>query len=149
METVEPDGLLYTTVLNLAKDELRKMIRSPTIPYDDQIGTDSAQSSVHEVEQIAIQKETRAAVTTAIDSLPSHYSAAISLVGLQGQSYKEAAEILQVPVGTIKSRVKRAKGFLKKTLSPDIFIEKPKNTSILKLLSVSTAILPTDLGFRV
>jgi RNA polymerase sigma factor (sigma-70 family) len=49
------------------------------------------------------------AVLTAMENLPAEQRLPLSLIALQGKSYKEAAEILEVPVGTIMSRVARAR----------------------------------------
>jgi RNA polymerase sigma-70 factor (ECF subfamily) len=48
-------------------------------------------------------------VLSAVESLPQHQSAAIFLVNLEGFSYREAADILGVPQGTLESRLARAR----------------------------------------
>ncbi len=55
-------------------------------------------------------------VQKAIDSLRDDYRMVILLVDLEGFSYKEAAEILEVPVGTVMSRLYRGRRILEKTL---------------------------------
>ena len=51
-------------------------------------------------------------VRTALDLLPPEQREAIILVGAAGMSYEEAADICQCPVGTMKSRVNRARARL-------------------------------------
>ena len=55
-------------------------------------------------------------VQKAIDTLRDDYRMVILLVDLEGFSYKEAAEILEVPVGTVMSRLYRGRRILEKTL---------------------------------
>lgn len=55
-------------------------------------------------------------VQSAIDTLREDYRLVILLVDLEGFSYKEAAEILEVPVGTVMSRLYRGRRVLEKTL---------------------------------
>lgn len=55
-------------------------------------------------------------VQQALDELPTDYRMVIHLVDLEGFSYKEAASILEVPVGTVMSRLYRGRRLLEKTL---------------------------------
>jgi len=55
-------------------------------------------------------------LSRALNALPVHYRETIVLVGALGESYKEAAEILDCDIGTVKSRVSRARQMLKQTL---------------------------------
>lgn len=51
--------------------------------------------------------------------MPAHYREAIVLVSVVGESYIRAAEILECDIGTIKSRVNRARTMLKRALEPE------------------------------
>ena len=55
-------------------------------------------------------------IQTAIDSLPGTYKDVVLLADVQGFSYKEIAEILDVPDGTVMSRLHRARAKLKDLL---------------------------------
>ncbi|MFB2595402.1 sigma-70 family RNA polymerase sigma factor [Paracoccus sp. p4-l81] len=55
----------------------------------------------------------------ALNDMPAHYREAIVLVGALGVSYIEAAELLACDIGTIKSRVNRARSLLRQQLQPD------------------------------
>ena len=55
----------------------------------------------------------------ALHAMPVHYREALVLVAVLGESYADAAEILGCDVGTVKSRVCRARGRLRDTLDPD------------------------------
>lgn len=52
----------------------------------------------------------------AIDSLPEVFRATIMLVNVEGLSYDDAAEVLCVPPGTVRSRMKRGRTLLQKAL---------------------------------
>ncbi|MFC3568045.1 sigma-70 family RNA polymerase sigma factor [Paracoccus sp. TOH] len=55
---------------------------------------------------------------SALIEMPRHYREAIILVGALGETYLDAARILDCDIGTIKSRVNRARAMLRKTLEP-------------------------------
>lgn len=52
----------------------------------------------------------------ALDELPEEYRTAVVLYDLQGLSYQEAAEALEVPIGTVRSRLSRGRKMLQKSL---------------------------------
>jgi RNA polymerase sigma factor (sigma-70 family) len=52
----------------------------------------------------------------ALDALPDAYRVAVVLVDVQGYSYPEAAELIGVPVGTVRSRLSRARSQLQRAL---------------------------------
>lgn len=52
----------------------------------------------------------------AIDALPHDYRIAVLLVDVQTFSYQEAADALQIPIGTVRSRLARARSLLQKAL---------------------------------
>jgi RNA polymerase sigma factor (sigma-70 family) len=57
-------------------------------------------------------------VHSAMQALSEEHRSALSLVTLQSMSYKDAAEVLEVPVGTVMSRIARARAKLIKSLQP-------------------------------
>jgi RNA polymerase sigma factor (sigma-70 family) len=57
-------------------------------------------------------------VHIAMQALSEEHRSALSLVTLQSMSYKDAAEVLEVPVGTVMSRIARARANLIKSLKP-------------------------------
>lgn len=57
---------------------------------------------------------------SALREMPAHYRDAIVLVGALGESYLEAARVLDCDIGTIKSRVNRARQMLRRVLEPEL-----------------------------
>lgn len=71
-------------------------------------------------ELVAGQEQALGAVGVALEQLPTEQRLALTLVAVEGKTYAEAAEILEVPVGTIMSRIARARRQLVETLkTPD------------------------------
>jgi len=106
---------LYRIAINTAKNTLAARGRSP-IEYDLD-GPDGEES--HEMqarmkdtatpEALALTEEIRNTVTAAIDRLPGDLRTAIQLRELEGLSYEEIAARMQCPVGTVRSRIFRAR----------------------------------------
>lgn len=106
---------LYTLVTRVCLDALRKR--------RDVFSLDALQEQGFEPEDqqmeaylLLEEKERKAALKEALNELPVDFRAALVLVDLQGLKYQEAAQALDIPEGTAKSRVARARGMLKKIL---------------------------------
>ena len=56
-------------------------------------------------------------VIAALDNLPDHYRSVVLLADVHEFDYKEVAEILEIPIGTVMSRLNRARTQLKKSLA--------------------------------
>jgi RNA polymerase sigma-70 factor (ECF subfamily) len=68
------------------------------------------------VDDHSTQQELRAALTGAIDELPSAYRTVLVLRDVQGLSNPETAELLSLSVPAVKTRVHRARSFLRREL---------------------------------
>src|SRR5579864_184192 len=73
-----------------------------------------AETILEDLEQAQIVKLLREAILT----LPDHYREPVTLCDLQGKSYSEAAALLDCPVGTVRSRLNRARSMLLDKLRP-------------------------------
>lgn len=99
---------------NLWLDE-RRAARN-RLPHDDiaDLAEPPAGDLVAELEALSEGERVRAA----IDRLADEQRSVVALVLVEGHSYAEAAEILDVPVGTIMSRLSRARARLQQWLGP-------------------------------
>jgi RNA polymerase sigma-70 factor (ECF subfamily) len=70
-------------------------------------------------EQEFLNKLLREHLERAIDALPEAFRVVIVLAELEGFTYQEIGEMLQVPLGTVRSRLSRARGLLQKALWED------------------------------
>lgn len=73
-----------------------------------------AETILEDLEQAQVVKLLREAILT----LPDHYREPVTLCDLQGKSYSEAAALLDCPVGTVRSRLNRARSMLLDKLRP-------------------------------
>jgi RNA polymerase sigma factor (sigma-70 family) len=100
-----PGKWAFRVCKNLWIDELRfreVRVRMAHMAVDDPAGSAS-------LEQVASGELKVRSVMVAMTKLPEEQRMALSLVAIEGKSYLEAAEIMQIPVGTIMSRVARAR----------------------------------------
>lgn len=106
-------------VANKCLDELRKRKRYQTTSLDDEITTDEGsvkkelKASDASPEEQMEQKETAAYLQELIDGLKPEYKAVVMLRELEGYSYEEISQQLDCSLGTIKSRLSRARKYLK------------------------------------
>jgi RNA polymerase sigma-70 factor, ECF subfamily len=103
------EAWLFTILRNLFHSEYRKRRRE----VEDADGAFAAKLRTQPDQQTHLDYED---LLTALAKLPPDQREALLLVGAQGMSYEEAAEVCNVPVGTIKSRVNRARNRLAELL---------------------------------
>ena len=102
---------LYTIARNLANTELRKKKRMKTtylsqLSKERQFEIPAIQDDVDQ----SIQNEfINDRIQSAISNLPEHFKVVIILRDIQELSYEEISNIVEVPLGTIKSRINRAR----------------------------------------
>ena len=100
----------------------KKKIQPPKVDFDEiQEGLeetlmDRAQDSLIDPESYIISSEIDAEVREALLDLPHDYKMVVLLADLQGFAYKEIADILAVPVGTVMSRLYRGRRMLERAL---------------------------------
>ena len=116
---------LLRIVVNGCYDELRRRKRRPSASLDeysddgDRLLVEAGTSFSHESEkpeQEAERSEVRAAIEKCIEELPPEFKVVALLVDVQGYDYREAAQMIGKPVGTVKSRLARARGRLRECL---------------------------------
>jgi RNA polymerase sigma-70 factor (ECF subfamily) len=106
---------LYRIAINTAKNSLASRARNP-VQLDSNGSGDEDRPSLEErmidtatPEALALTEEIRATVSAAIDRLPEDLRTAIMLRELEGLSYEEIAKTMDCPVGTVRSRIFRAR----------------------------------------
>lgn len=112
---------LCRIAVNTAIDFLRKNRNKHTMSFDEGIGVDdgSGLSEAHfdsNPEQAAIKAETRAKIIEAVDQLPEDQKQILILKEIDGLAYKEIAEVLNIPQGTVMSRLYYARKRLQEIL---------------------------------
>ncbi|MFM7397303.1 MAG: RNA polymerase sigma factor RpoE [Gammaproteobacteria bacterium] len=106
---------LYRIAINTAKNVLASRGRSPIRYEVDQTDDEDHYDVVANMkdtatpEALALTEEIRSIVTSAIDALPEDLRTAIQLRELEGLSYEEIAAAMECPVGTVRSRIFRAR----------------------------------------
>ena len=109
---------LYRILLNVVRNRVRRQ-RLAVVPLDAPMHDGLPANPSQEPEALAIRTEVRQRLATAIAHLPPRYGAALVLRHVQGLSYAEAAEILDQPVGTVKSDVHRGVRLLRQALESE------------------------------
>lgn len=106
---------IYTIALNLARSELRKKKLRRFISLDfikDEIDAELP-------DKIDLRAESLSPIIEqAIAKLPEDYKTAFILCDIQRLPYQQIAEVMRVPVGTVKSRINRARSMLRDKLKP-------------------------------
>ncbi len=80
-------------------------------------GLESIEDTASNPETLAIQNADREELMRAMEQLPLEFREALVLRELEGMSYKEIAELVEVPVGTVMSRLARARKHLQHALT--------------------------------
>lgn len=114
---------LYTITLNVTRNRLRS--KRPTNVALDALADPDAllnetQEGPDQPEAIVERGTDMALVEQALLQLPMHLRAAATLRFIEGRSHPEIAEILDQPIGTVKSHVHRAVRILRRILGPQI-----------------------------
>lgn len=117
---------LYKIGRNLSLNELRDRRRRPDLVLNRPVGAGEGEGEV--VQLIAAdeappiepvdQADTRALLRRLINALPDGYRETLVLVDLEGLSYQDCAEVLDIKVGTVRSRLSRARAMLLEQVKP-------------------------------
>ena len=114
---------LYRIAINTAKNHLAAQMRRPResgIDLADVEQLDGAAEWRENVtpEGLALTEEIRQTVVAAIEDLPKDLKVAISLRELEGLSYEDIARVMECPIGTVRSRIFRAREAVNARLGP-------------------------------
>ena len=118
---------LYRIAVNTAKKALMDMKRDPLVSESAGRGDDEGEetsrrenelSDGETPEALLASKEIAAAVNSAIEALSDELRQAITLREIEGLSYEEIAEAMNCPIGTVRSRIFRARDAIAARLKP-------------------------------
>jgi len=114
---------LYRITVNTAKNYLTSQGRRPPASDIDAMEADNydgseALKSAESPESILRSDEIKRVIMDTIDKLPAELKSAITLRELEGMSYDEIANIEDCPIGTVRSRIFRARDAIDKQLAP-------------------------------
>ncbi len=129
LSRIEPgvplESWLYRIVLNLFIDQLRRRGRVRVESLDTPLTTPRGEEVERAVPDESSNPEDQvvaalldAEIQGALGALAPDLRAVVVLVDIQGFSYEEVADILRVPIGRVKSRLHRARRFLRARLAP-------------------------------
>ncbi len=106
---------------NVARDFAKKQKNAPrafsTLGSDEDPDFEPVSSGISPTESL-LKSERQRVVQAALAQIPVHFRVVLVLYDLQGHSYEECAAQLELPLGTVKSRLSRARNALREALGP-------------------------------
>lgn len=121
---------LYRIAVNTAKKQLLELKRDPLV-FQSQLSSgedDETSSPERELnaqvadaetpDAVLASKEIAEAVNAALEALPEELRMAITLREMEGMSYEEIAQALECPIGTVRSRIFRAREAISQRIKP-------------------------------
>ncbi len=127
MENFRGDSAFYTWLyriaINTAKNHLVTTSRRlPTSDIDaneaEQYSEADALRDAGSPERIVLKDELQLAISESIEELPDDLRTAITLREIEGMSYEEIAETMNCPIGTVRSRIFRAREAVERKIRP-------------------------------
>ncbi len=119
---------LYRIAVNTAKKALMDLKRDPLVSEsalrggaDDEDETSAVENeltSSETPETLLAAKEIATAVNSAMEALPDELRQAVTLREIEGLSYEEIAEVMNCPIGTVRSRIFRAREAISAKVKP-------------------------------
>jgi len=114
---------LYRIAANTAKNHLASRSRkSPAYSVDvddaEHFSGESGLKDYTNPENLLLTDEIKQTVYRAIENLPDDLKSAITLREIEGLSYEEIADVMDCPIGTVRSRIFRARDAIDKELRP-------------------------------
>ncbi len=112
---------LFKILKNAYINEYRKKVRRPTkVDLDDLVsireGEEPNRATFHDLRQEIFDNTLGDEVTLAMNSLPVEFRTVILLCDIENFTYEEIAKITELPIGTVRSRLFRARNMLKDKL---------------------------------
>lgn len=111
---------IYAIMTNLNRNDHRRTVRNAVVSLEEAPDIAAPAADGDALERDRLQ--------AALDGLPADYRSVLMLVVLEGYSYEEVADLLHIPIGTVMSRLSRARQRLRDVLAARniIAIRRPK-----------------------
>ncbi len=116
---------IYTIASNLAKNELRNRSRNPLVLFQTIKKNWEAdhrplqwEDPAHRPDDLFRKRHLRDLVESAVEQLPEHHRVVFVLREMEGKTYEEISEITGVNLGTVKSRLNRARNNFAQIIAP-------------------------------
>ena len=114
---------LYRVAVNTSKNHLTSVGRKPPASDVDAVeaGNFELGSNLREItnpENLTLSNELKQHIFAAVAELPDDLKTAITLREIEGLSYEEIAHVMECPVGTVRSRIFRARDAVDKRIQP-------------------------------
>jgi RNA polymerase sigma-70 factor, ECF subfamily len=116
---------IYTIASNLAKNELRNRSRNPLVlfqaikrTWDGDQRPLEWEDNTYRPDDLFRKRHLRQLVENAVEELPEHHRAVFVLREMEGKTYEEIAEITGCNLGTVKSRLNRARNNFAQIIAP-------------------------------
>ncbi|NPV77187.1 MAG: sigma-70 family RNA polymerase sigma factor [Anaerolineae bacterium] len=112
-------------VTNACYDQLRKKQRQPVVPLDFPINNEQAlQDIVIDKKTLSLEEQIQTfdlqrRIQAHLNDMPGKLRAVIILIDINGMNYSEVSQALQIPIGTVKSRLARARLYLRAHMDVD------------------------------
>ncbi len=116
---------IYTIASNLAKNELRNRGRNPIVlfqtlsaDHEDEDRPLEFEDATSRPDDLFRKRHVRQLVEATVAQLPAHHRQVFVMRELEGRSYEEIADLTQCNLGTVKSRLNRARGAFAEIIEP-------------------------------
>ncbi|HEY0019725.1 MAG TPA: sigma-70 family RNA polymerase sigma factor [Longimicrobium sp.] len=116
---------IYTISSNLAKNELRNRSRNPLVLFqtlmknrDNDTRPLEWEDNTYRPDDLFRKRHLKSQVDAAVDQLPEHHRTVFILREMEGKTYEEIAEITATNLGTVKSRLNRARNNFAQLIAP-------------------------------
>ena len=114
---------MYRIAINTAKNHLAAQARRPResgvdVTDAEQFDGATGLKETATPEGLALTEDIQQTVIAALEALPEDLKVAISLRELEGLSYEDIAQVMECPIGTVRSRIFRAREAINTRLDP-------------------------------
>ncbi len=109
------EGWLSRITTNTFLDRVRKQKRRPTVPLPDE--PDRVMQGSPDIEAEMAARDLPDDLQALLMELPPDYRVAVVLKDVLAFSYEEISELVDVPIGTVRSRIHRGRGKLREALT--------------------------------